>query len=96
MMQVSPNATLLTPLQCKSLCMQFIKEIEYEVTLAVSLQVPYYILLVPFMAFQFTMRVVLKKELMDINCQCNEGQTSCIITLQLPLLKWFEALLMHG
>ncbi|CAK7336940.1 unnamed protein product [Dovyalis caffra] len=36
--QVSPNATLLTPVQCKSLWKQFIEETEHEVTQAISAQ----------------------------------------------------------
>jgi len=41
MRQVSPKATLLTPVQCKSLWRQFKAETEYSVTQAISAQVPY-------------------------------------------------------
>jgi len=41
--QVSPNATLLTPVECKSLWMQFKADIKYIMNQATSAQVPYHV-----------------------------------------------------
>lgn len=53
MRQVSPNATLLTPVQCKSLWIQFTADITYIVNQAKSAQVPYHELLCTFIVTLF-------------------------------------------
>jgi hypothetical protein len=50
MKQVSPNDTMLTPVECKSLWMEFKEDMKYKMNQARSDQVPCYILLYVFIA----------------------------------------------